>query len=99
MIIKINGMADKKVIPKATGFLAFPMILNTANISHKNITEAADTGAPIKNIFPTFIIILNKYRYGTVKTLNDIKLILIPFLPKIILGKIMTHAKTDEISA
>ena len=98
LIIIINGIADKKVIPKAIGFLAFPMMINTANISHRNTIEVADIGVPIENIFFIFIIILNKYRYGTVKILNDIKLNLIPFLPKIILGNVISHAITDELT-
>lgn len=43
-------------------------------------------------------MLLNKNKYGIIKTLRDIKLTMIPFFPSMILGKDMTHAKTMELT-
>ena len=60
--------------------------------------EIAATAAPTENISFTFIKLLNKNRYGIKKTLNDMKLTIIPLFPNMILGKDMTHAKTIELT-
>lgn len=59
-MININGIANKKVIPIATNFLAFPIQAKTAIIIHKNIIETTAITAPIENTSFTFIKLLNR---------------------------------------
>ncbi len=60
LIVNKNGMANKKVIPKAINFLVFPIRLNTAAMIHKNTMETTAMPAPIENTSFTFIKLLNK---------------------------------------
>ena len=59
-MININGIANKKTIPKAISFLVFPMRLKTAAIIHRKMTEAIAAATPTENISFTFIKLLNK---------------------------------------
>ena len=97
-MININGIANNKTIPKAINFLVFPMRLKIAAIIHRKMMEAIATTTPTENISFAFIKLLNKNKYGIIKTLNDIKLTMIPLFPSMILGKVMTHAKTMELT-
>ena len=96
--MNINGIANKKAIPKAIKILVFPIRLKTAAITHRKMTEAIATTTPTENISFAFIKRLNKNKYGIIKTLNDIKLTMIPLFPSMILGKDTTHAKTMELT-
>ena len=98
LIMNMNGIADKKAIPKAINFRVFPMRLKTANKSHKNRMETDAIALPIENMALVFSRRLNKYKYGMIKMLNDIKLKTIPFFPSRMPGKDMTHAKTMELT-
>ena len=98
LIISIKGIANKKIIPKAINFLVFPIQLKIAAIIHRKTMDTAAITTPTENISFTFIRLLNKNRYGIIKTLNDIKLTTIPFWPSMILGKEITHAKTMELT-
>lgn len=60
LMININGIANKKIIPKAINFLDFPMRLKTAATIHRKTIEAIAIAAPIENISFTFIKLLNK---------------------------------------
>ena len=60
--------------------------------------EVTAITTPSENISFAFIKLLNKNRYGIIKMLNDIKLMMIPLFPSMILGKDMTHAKTMELT-
>lgn len=53
-------MADKKVIPKATDFLVFPMRLKTITITHKKTIEVTAITAPTENTSFAFIKLLSK---------------------------------------
>ena len=92
----INGMADKKVVPKAANFLSIR--LNTAIIIHKNTIETAAVTAPTEKTSFVFNKMPNKNKKGTIKTLNDTKLTINPLFPKIILGKDITHANIIELT-
>ena len=98
LMININGMANKKVIPKAINFLYFPTRLKTATIIHKKIIEATAKTAPTENTSFALIKLLNSNKKGITKTLNDSKLTMIPLFPSMILGKDITHAKTMELT-
>lgn len=58
LTIIIKGIADKKVIPKATNFLL--KRLNTATIIHNNMIEAAAITAPTENTSFAFNKLPNK---------------------------------------
>ena len=53
---------------------------------------------PTENTALAFSRRLIKYKYGMIKTLNDIKLMAIPFFPNRMPGKDMTHANTMELT-
>lgn len=55
-----NGIANKKVIPKAINFLVFPMRLKVAAIIHKKTIDVTATTAPTENTSFTFIKLPNK---------------------------------------
>lgn len=89
-------MADKKVVPKAANFLSIH--LNTATIIHKNTIETTAVTAPTEKTSFVFNKMPNKNKKGTIKTLNDTKLTMIPLFPKIILGKDIIHANIIELT-
>ncbi len=60
LMITINGMANKKIIPNAIHFLVFPIRFQTAAITHRKRMEATDITTPIENTSFTFINLLNK---------------------------------------
>lgn len=60
LTININGMAIKKVIPKATSLLVFPIRLNTAAINHRNTIETTAIAAPRENTSFLFRKLLSK---------------------------------------
>ena len=72
-------MASKKIIPKASNFLVFPIQLKIAIIIHKKIIEGTAITAPTENTSFVFIKLPNKNKYGIIKILNDIKLAIILF--------------------
>ncbi|MCI8727482.1 MAG: hypothetical protein HFG66_15480 [Hungatella sp.] len=98
MTTRTKGTANKKVIPKAANFLSFPSRLKRAAIIHRNIIAAAATAEPMENTSLTWMNRPNKNRYGKIKKLNDRRLAIIPFFPRIIPGKNMTHAKMMELT-
>ena len=55
-----NGIANKKVVPKAINFLVFPMWLKVAAIIHKKAIEVTANTAPTENTSFTFIRLPNK---------------------------------------
>ena len=93
LMTNINGIANKKIIPKAIHFPVSPMRLKIATIIHRKTMEAIAITTPTETISFTFIKRLNKNKYGIIKTLNDIKLTMIPLFPSMILGNNMAHAK------
>ena len=56
----INGMANKKITPKAINFLVFPIRFKTATIIHKKTIEATAITIPTENTSFAFIKLLNK---------------------------------------
>ena len=58
LTIIINGIVNKKVVPKAANFLSIR--LNTATINHKNTIEATAIIAPIENTSFVFNKLPNK---------------------------------------
>lgn len=60
LIIKLNGMINKKMIARAINFLVFPRWLTTAAIIHRKMMEANAIKAPIENTSFTFIKLLSK---------------------------------------
>ena len=62
----------KKIIPKASNFLVFPIQLKIAIIIHKKIIEGTAITAPTENISFVFIKLPNKNKQGKIKILNDI---------------------------
>ncbi len=60
LMITINGIANKKVIPNAINFLVFPTRFQIATITHKKKIEAIAITIPTENTSFTFINLLNK---------------------------------------
>ena len=60
--------------------------------------EAIAITTPTENISFAFIKLLNKNKYGIIKTLKEIKLAMIPLFPSMMPGKNMAHAKTMELT-
>lgn len=96
LTIKINGMANKKTIPVAVNLFVLPMYLKIAALIHKNIIEITDDAVPIENTSFTFSKLLSINKYGTIKTLNDNKPAIIPFLPDTATGKNTAQANAIE---
>ena len=96
LIINKNGIANKKVIPKAISFRAFPMRIKIANIIHKNTMVMIAITAPMENTSFVFNIRLNTNKYGMVKILKDIKLTATPLFPNKISGKSKSQAYRTE---
>ena len=63
-----------------------------------NMMEATATAAPTENTSSILMKLPNQDKYGKMKTLNDIKLTVIPLFPSMIPGKEMAHAKTMELA-
>lgn len=59
-MIIINGMADKKVIPRAANLLVFPIRLKTAAMIHIKTIETAAITAPMENTAFTLRKLLSK---------------------------------------
>lgn len=60
LMITINGIANKKIIPNAINFLVFPTRFQIAAITHKKRIEATAIITPTENTSFTFINLLSK---------------------------------------
>ena len=60
LMITINGMVNKKIVPRAIHFLVFPTQCQSAAIPHKKRMDATAITAPIENTSFTFINLLSK---------------------------------------
>ena len=95
-MIRLTGMANKKVIPIAFLFLVFNL-LKMPNIHHIYEIAISDITTPIENTDFSFTKILSTYKYGIVKILKLIRLLLIPLFPHFITEINTNHAKAIEL--